>query len=359
MKKRLSARSWALTLIAALSLWVSACGVGEIYLLDAEQLKEFDNCGPIEPELDMNQLLAGVPKPGAYRVVAGDVIEIRGSTTFISPGAGASTNQDIVQVRVQSDGTLGLPVVGPVEVIDRTGAGKTLGEIENLIANAIHPKYLAHRPAIVAKIIQLAKVKVTVLGAVERAGIVELSSDNLSLFGALSEAGGILKASAQKVGARVIRIRRQGRAMTESIVLPVRGLNVPYADVTLRGGETIEVERWDPDLFTVVGLVGKPGAYEYPPGGSYNLMQALSIAGGVDRIADPPYATIYRRKPSGEIVMATFPISGNQVGRSAGQIIRPGDVITVDHSPGSWTRTLVAEIFRLQINLFVDPLRGR
>jgi protein involved in polysaccharide export with SLBB domain len=68
-----------------------------------------------------------------------------------------------------------------------------------------------------------------------------------------------------------------------------------------------------PTLFTVVGQVTRPGAYEYPPGGKYNLMQALAIAGGVDHIADPPYATVFRVDTGGSIVPMTFGISGDSL----------------------------------------------
>ena len=85
--------------------------------------------------------------------------------------------------------------------------------------------------------------------------------ENTSAQPLVERAGGILKASNLKVGARLIRIRRNGEAQANAFTLPVKGLNVPDENVKLIGGETIEVERFEPDLFTVVGLVTKPGAY--------------------------------------------------------------------------------------------------
>lgn len=351
-------------LVAALCC--SACSIGTTYWPTPKELAVFEKAGPIEPELDEDLFLSGIPKPGPYRVVPGDVLEIRGAGGFLVSARGPNdrTGTDIVQVRVQDDGTVSLPLVGNLAVVPARGAeggqtGKMLTEVEQAIADALHPKLLAQKPAIVARVLEPARVQVAVFGAVEKAGVVELASNQLSLFGALSAAGGIIKASNLKVGAKIIRIRRASEDLSKSMVLPVKGLNVPFADVALVGGETVEVERWDPELFTVVGLVVKPGAYEYAPGQRINLMQALAIAGGVDRVADPPYATVFRADADGRIIPVTFGISGTELVSASGLAIRPGDVIAVEHTPGSWTRSLIATVFRAQLNFLVDPTRGR
>lgn len=344
-------------------LWFvfSGCGVGMTYWPTPEEMEAFDKAGPIEPELDEELFLSGIPKPGPYRVVPGDLLEVRGAGGFLvgARGPNAATT-DIVQVRVQDDGTISLPLLGELQVVPARGEGaaepgKMLTEVETTIAGALHPRFLATKPAIVARVLEPAKVQVAVFGAVERPGVVELASNQLSLFGALSAAGGIIKASNLKVGAKIIRVRRPGEELGKSMALPVKGLNVPFGDVALVGGETVEVERWDPELFTVIGLVMKPGAFEYAPGQKINLMQALAIAGGVDRIANPPYATVFRKEEGGRVVAATFPITGVEAGKAAALEVRPGDVVAVDHTAMSWTRTLIAAVFRVQVNFLVDP----
>lgn len=352
-----------LTFLVAGLVSLTGCGIGASSVSSKEELEAFEKAGPIEPELDTDMFLSGIPKPGPYRVVPGDLLEVRGAGGFLVGARGPNggqTGTDIVQVRVQDDGTVSLPLLGNLQVVPPvSGAsvepGKMLTEVEQTIANALHPKFLAQKPAIVVRVIEPAKVQVAVFGAVEKAGVVELASNQLSLFGALSEAGGIIKASNLKVGAKIIRIRRPGEELSKAMVLPVKGLNVPYADVRLVGGETIEVERWDPELFTVVGLVMKPGAYEYAPGQKINLMQALAEAGGVDRVADPPFATVFRKGKEGQIVAATFEIAGVGAAKAAMLEVRPGDVVSVDHTAASWTRSLIANVFRAQVNFFVDP----
>lgn len=332
-----------------LLLLLPCCMLGTKYFPSDEEMQRFLAAGPIEPELDMDLMLSGIPKPGAYRCVKGDLLEVRGAGGFL---VGTDSGTDIVQARVQEDGTISLPLVGTVPV-----EGRLMADVEVAVAAALFPKYLAQKPAIVVKVLEPARVQVAVFGAVEKPGVVELASNQLSLFGALSEAGGIIKASNLKTGARVIRVRRSGEELGKSMALPVKGLNVPFADVALSGGETVEVERWDPELFTVIGLVMKPGAYEYAPGMKINLMQALAEAGGVDRVADPPYATVFRKDKDGGIVAVTFGISGSDLVQASAVEVRPGDVVAVEHTAMSWTRSLVAAVFRVQVNFLVDPTR--
>lgn len=346
-------------LLMTLFCWLCAgCSLGTQYWPTDEELAAFHEAGPIEPELDLSQMLSGIPDPGPYRVVPGDLLEFRGAGGFMVTEPGVSTTTDVIQARVQTDGTVSLPLIGPLLVAGKGMPGKMMTEIENAVANALHPKYLAERPAIVVRVVEPARVKVAVHGAVEKPGVVELAANELSLFSALDAAGGIIKASNLRVGARLIRVRRPGDDLEKAVVLPVKGLNVPFADLSLRGGETIEVARWNPDLFTVVGLVTKPGAYEYIPGGSINLMQALAMAGGVDRVAAPPYATVFRKNADGKIVAVSFEIMGNGLAQASDVEIRPGDVVAVEHTTGTWTRSLIAAVFRAQVNFLVDPIRN-
>lgn len=338
-------RLLALSLVGSFTL---ACGAAH-YFLDPAMLAEFKAAGPVVPELDRDALMRAIPVPGPYRLGVGDIVEIRGPAAMFTgaQGPAAGAQAAVHQARVDAEGRIQVPLAGTVPA-----RGKTLLELEAAIADAVHPRFLVARPSVVARVVEYRTVPVTIMGAVEQPGIHELRSDQLTLYGALDAAGGILKSTNLVVGARLIRVRRTGSDETQDLVLPVKGLNVPFSDVRLAGGETIEVERYEPDTFTVVGLVVRPGAYEYPPEVTYNLMQALAVAGGVDRIADPPYATVFRKDHDGRILPATFEIYGSGLVEASGLEIKPGDVIAIEHSPASWTRTLLAEVLQLQIGFF-------
>lgn len=350
LRRSRGARAPAGALLLLLWSFVAAgCGSARFFL-EPDELREFQLAGPVTPELDRAALMRSIPPPGPYRVDSGDLLEIHGPPALLTPSAAtAGAGGTVHLTRVDKDGKVQVPLAGAIDV-----RGRTLLEIEAAIADAVHPQFLVDRPAVVARVAEHRRVPVTVIGAVEDPGVHELRSDQLTLFGALSEAGGILKSTNLVVGARLIRVRPRDERVGTDIVLPVRGLNVPFSDVRLLGGETIEVERYEPDTFTVIGLVTKPGAYEYPPEVTYNLMQALAVAGGVDIIADPPYATVFRKADDGRILPATFEISGNALMESSGLAIKPGDVIVVDHTTATWSRSLLARILSIQFGFFVD-----
>jgi protein involved in polysaccharide export with SLBB domain len=321
------------------------------YFLEDEELARFLEAGPLIPELDDARVVVGLGADvGPYRLTTGDLIEFTGPAVLFAPaGAGIPPGSATHLARVDGMGRVHLPVAGYILAEERT-----LSEVEQAAVDAVYPRYVRHVPTVIARVVEHCRMPVAVLGAVERPGVHALRHDELTLFGALTAAGGIAKSNNLATGARLIRILRPGDTDAQAIALPVKGLDVPFANVELEGGETIEVVRYVPDTFTVVGLIESPGAFEYPPGTRYNLMQALATAGGVDLIADPPYATIFRRDAQGAIVPGTFRIRGNDLVRSSALEIKPGDVIVVGQTPATWTRTLLVQITRIQIGFFAD-----
>ena len=146
----------------------------------------------------------------------------------------------------------------------------------------------------------------------------------------------------------MIRICRAGDVNGENrIVLPVKGLNIPFADAELQDGDIVEVEQINPQVFTVIGLVNKSGTFSYPPGVRYNLMQALAFAGGVDQIAAPRYARVYRQCADGSIISASFRLKGTSPVDAANLIIKPGDIVAVEHTFSTKARLFLAQIFRV------------
>jgi protein involved in polysaccharide export with SLBB domain len=147
----------------------------------------------------------------------------------------------------------------------------------------------------------------------------------------------------------------------QAVVLPVRGLNIPFADVTLWEGDTVIVEPLKPQIFTVVGLVNKPDNYPYPPDTTYNLAQAIGFAGGVDRIGDPRYAVVYRLKPDGTIAHLCLDIrrtAEDDRPSSLEVTIRPGDVIALEQTPRTRTREFLYRVFNISVGAYV-PLFDR
>ncbi len=291
-------------------------------------------------EVDSEQLVKAQTPTGPYRLVPGDLLELRMPDVLrgVSYDVPTATTPQLLRCRVSETGMIGLPAVGQIKVADAS-----LDRAESEIRAAYYPKYLVNSPSVVAQVIEYRTTKVSVVGAVKEPGVYELRSDEMSLVALLTKAGGIVKE-----GSRVTYIRPpDDGAKTERVVLPVKGLNVPFADVVLKGGETVEVERIDPEVFTVIGLVRKPGAFRYPPGIRYSLLQALSFAGGVDLVSDPQFVKVCRQKPNGEIVTAVFKIAGDGLNKAGSVFIRPGDAVCVETTARTDVRQFLAGLFRI------------
>ena len=172
------------------------------------------------------------------------------------------------------------------------------------------------------------------MGAVANPGVYECRSDEMSLVAAIMKAGRIVNE-----GAAVIRIMRGEREVGHGpFVLPVKGLNIPFADVSLEPGDVVEVQRRNPEVFSVIGLVKKSGTYPYEAGAKYNLMQAIAFAHGVNEIAEPRYANIYRQDLDGRMLCASYPLGDKALLHGAAVLIKPGDVIEIEETFGTRSR---------------------
>jgi len=143
----------------------------------------------------------------------------------------------------------------------------------------------------------------------------------------------------------------------EPLVLPVKGLNIPFADVALRDADSVIVERLREPLITVVGLVNRPGNFTYPPDVEYNLMQALGFAGGLNVAAEPRYATVYRLRADGTTISATFNIIGLAKSTDPTEALsvhlKPYDVVAVEHTSRTRAKVFWDRVFRFYISTYV------
>ena len=144
-----------------------------------------------------------------------------------------------------------------------------------------------------------------------------------------------------------------------TLILPVRGLNIPLADVPLREGDSVVVERPELQYVSVLGLVGTPGKFPYPPNTEYTLAEALASAGGLDLVADPRYVCVYRLKGDGTIASAKYelvnPDNEEHLTEALAIKLRPGDVVSVEHTPRTRTNVFLDRVFRISLGLYFRP----
>ena len=305
-----------------------------------EELATFDAAGPDMTPASPDQLIAIGVGQTDYQVVAGDLLELELPGDLVDIESEELTLK--LKSRIQDDGTLRVPVAGAVAV-----AGLATPEVEARIASAmVEQGGLEEPPSVVVTVAAHRSVSVAVFGAVGNAGIHSLRSDRLSLLGALMAAGGIREEGADSI--RVVRPTESGPPQVE--ILEVRGSSIPLNDVVLAGGETIVVEPREEQQFTIIGLVRRPGQQTYPLNRTYNLMQALAVAGGTDETAAPRYVTIYRKQGDDGVLACTFKIDGTDFVSAANVLVKPGDVVSVEHTQGSWTRSFFSSIFGFRLS---------
>ena len=298
----------------------------------------FEEAGPVRVEVDDALLASCRLKPQPYQVRSGDVLELQMPAVVRTTPADAPDSVITMQCRVDAEGKIRLPVVGLLPV-----TGRTLDEIETSLADAYYPRFVVRRPTVVARVAEYRTSSVQVLGAVRQPGRYDLAHNEMTLVTALLKAGGI-----DDEGSAAIRIRRAGEtaAQSRAVVLPVKGLDVPFADVALAEGDTVEVEPRPLDVFSVVGLVNRPGTYTYPHNADYTLLQAVAMAGGIDRVADPLYATVYRQAEDGSCVHSRFSLT-ELTSSPNGQVrLKPGDVVALEHTARTQTRVILAHVLR-------------
>lgn len=95
---------------------------------------------------------------------------------------------------------------------------------------------------------------------------------------------------------------------------------------------SVTVMEFSKRRFTVLGEVQKPGSYDMPDQQAVTVLQAIGMAGGYTRIANPSRVTLMRKtagKPETFELNAKRMASGNA---ESAFMVQPGDVITVAES---------------------------
>jgi len=95
---------------------------------------------------------------------------------------------------------------------------------------------------------------------------------------------------------------------------------------------TVNVLEYFKYRFTVLGQVQKPGSYDFPDRDRLTLLEAIGLAGGYTRGADPSKVLIKRLVNGKEMVYRLNAKNmASQQSTSAFEVL-PGDVITVAES---------------------------
>lgn len=106
-----------------------------------------------------------------------------------------------------------------------------------------------------------------------------------------------------------------------------------YRDGYLKNPQvTLTVRSYAKKLFTILGQVQQPGSYDIQGGNEITLLQAVGMAGGYTKIADPGNVTVKRLEEGEERVLKFNAKRMARGDEKTSFLIKAGDVISVGES---------------------------
>ena len=244
------------------------------------------------------QLIPGKVRP-RYRIGPQDelIISVWGRDDLGSQ-IPTDASGKIRTTRVQENGTVSLPLVGPISV-----AGKTVEQARKAIES--HHTSRLDSSYVDVRLHSCHSQAVHIAGAVNSPGLYYLCDRVATFDDVLSSAQGLSEDSYAAGGV----LKRNGQTYRLDYLLG-KGAD-SYLDVLLETGDSIyfprTTEGTEPVVY-VFGEVGEQGVYVIPPQG-LTLLDALGLASGLDNITAQAESIYVMRQTSEASEPATYQIT--------------------------------------------------
>jgi polysaccharide biosynthesis/export protein len=223
-------------------------------------------------------------------------------------------------VRVQSDGSVTLPLIQEVKVggMDEEAAAKA-------IADALVAQGMLLHPQVSVLVTAYAGQDVSVLGEVARPGVYPYTIHH-RLLDLISAAQGL----GPSAGRLVNVYHRDDSKTPHPVVLDPSGTDVGADhNPELMPGDTVQVSR--AGLVYVIGDVVRPGGFPVDPAQGLTVVQALSLAWGPSMNAAAGKAVLIREQKGGR-TLTTLNLYHMLHGQEPDQPIRDRDILFVPPS---------------------------
>jgi polysaccharide export outer membrane protein len=236
--------------------------------------------------------------------------------------------------RVSAAGELNLPVVGRIQA-----AGMTVEQLEQAIATRLET-YM-YRPQVTVYVSEKRSHPVTVTGAVEKPGIVQMRGP-MSLFDVL-----VLAGSPKGAGPLLTLTRRKEQGLipypganwnedktSSSIRLDVRQAMSGHAReslLTVLANDQISIEAGKMEkLVYISGEVNRPGAIELATQSRVSITKVVAMAGGLTRTSSAKKTMIRRVNAQGIETAVSF-VDLNKIlsGKARDIELGEGDIVIV------------------------------
>lgn len=241
-------------------------------------------------------------------------------------------------VRLGEDGVANVPLVGPVRL-----AGLELPQAERLIRDESIRRGTFVNPQVSCVMRQRRTNRITVMGAVEEPGLIELPPVQSDLMAAILSAGGLSKDANSLVEVRHPSLEAEARIVRIDLV---EAAATGAADLRLEDGSVVVVSKKPLQMIHVMGLVNKPDKFEINPETEVRMLDALAMAGGRKlEIADK--VRVIRLQPdTQEHVIIEASVKDAKAGGPSNLRLAPGDVVSVEETPATFVVGTVKEFIR-------------
>ncbi len=265
-------------------------------------------------------------------------------------------------LRVADNGEIKIPLVGAVHV-----AGMLLPDAEQVVRQESIQRQVYRDPHVSLLLKTRQTVRVTVVGAVGKPGTYQLPRANQDLLAALIAAGGLTEKASTIVEIRNMQSPQvlqasyngerstllQNEALRIDLVEASAGLTPEYR---IQDGSIVVVREQEPTTIQVIGLVRRPNQFEIPPDKPVRLLDAIALAGGLTLELADKVQIIRQLDEMDEPVVIGASIRAAKKGGAANLPLAPGDVVSVEETPLTFTVGTIQNFVRFGFSAAIPGL---
>jgi polysaccharide export outer membrane protein len=294
----------------------------------------------------------GVAPRAAYLLGPDDVIAIR--------AVDADEISD-KSIRIGSNGSINLPMVGRLQV-----SGLTAEELEKQLVAKLKP--FIRNPEVSVNVVELRSQPVSVIGSVTTPGVHQLQGRK-TLVEMLSLAGGVRQDAGYSV--KITRQKEWGpiplpkAAMDTSGQFNVAEVNLkeimearnPANNIFIMPNDVISIPR--AEMVYVIGDVKRAGGFVLGETANMSVLQALSLASGLEKTASATRAKILRASVSKDLKRTEIAVNLKKIleGKDQDVPMESEDILFV---PGNKTKAAAIRVLEsaLQVGTGLAIYRG-
>jgi polysaccharide export outer membrane protein len=269
-----------------------------------------------------------------------------------------------LELRVSGSGTIRLPFLGEIQA-----AGLLPAQLEARLVELLNPNYVKD-PQVSVIVKEPRSRMFSILGAVIKPGQYQML-EAVTLVTAIAGAGGLNLA---KTGDKALIQRGNNLPVSQvkAVTAPLSESDDPPGavvqievdlrrllqgdssrDVPIMPGDLVSIPEREETAFYVIGDVGHPGPFPFPPEQGMKLSRALAMAGGPTKTSKLSGTALIRQHPDGTMDRLALNLDKVLKGKDPDIALRPNDMIYV---PGSLKKNIGWQMLGMLPSMLVTRL---